>query len=163
MKNEVLIVLGAPNSSKGILSDISKSRLDYCKSIFKEGDLVLCTGGWGEQFNKSSKAHALYAQNYLISKGLNKKDFLDIALSNNTVDDAVKIKPIISKLKKVNVTIITSDYHLKRVQLIFNEILNHYKMKFIGVTSNLESKKLNTLIEHESKAIKSIKKNGLYY
>jgi len=45
MQNEVLIVLGSPNSSLGILSNISKSRLDYCKAIFKEGNVVLCTGG----------------------------------------------------------------------------------------------------------------------
>ncbi len=48
MKKEVLIVLGSPNSSLGVLSDISKSRLEYCKTIFNKGKLVLCTGGFGE-------------------------------------------------------------------------------------------------------------------
>ena len=161
MQNEVLIVLGSPNSSLGILSNISKSRLDYCKAIFKEGNVVLCTGGWGEQFNTSNRAHALYAKEYLISKGLSEKDFLDIALSSNTVDDAVKIKPIILKLKSINLTIITSDYHLKRVQLIFNQVLNSYKMKFIGVESNLEKEKFDLLLQHEKKAIAFIVENGL--
>ena len=163
MKKEVLIVLGSPNSPSGILSGISKSRLNHCKNLYKKGDLILCTGGWGEHFNTSISSHATYAKEYLIEKGLLEKDFLDFALSKNTVDDAVKIKPIISNLKNVHLTIITSDYHLNRVKLIFTEILEEYHMEFIGVASHLEKDEYHTLLKHENAAIKSIKENGLYY
>lgn len=163
MRASIFIILGSPNSSTGKLSDISKSRLDYCLNHHKKDTLVLCTGGWGKHFNTSSSSHAALAKQYLIEKGLLGMNFLDFALSQNTVDDAVKIKPIVSLLDNPFLTIITSDYHLDRVKLIFNQILKKYDMEFIGVESNLETKTYNALMLHEEKAIQSILKNGLYY
>jgi len=163
MRKDVLIILGSPNSPSGELSNISKSRLDYCASLYSIGKLILCTGGRGKHFNTSSEEHAVYAKRYLIEKGVLECDFLDFALSENTVDDAVKIKIIISKLDNPNLTIITSDYHLERVQLIFQEILNEFSINYIGVQSNPKKNQLQHLIKHEKKAIKSILKNGLYY
>lgn len=163
MKKEILIVLGSPNSPSGKLSDISKSRLNYCTNLYQKGNLILCTGGWGDHFNNSSNSHASFAKQYLMEKGLLESVFLDFALSSNTVDDAVKIRPIISKLEKIKLTIITSDYHLDRVKLIFNEILEDYSMDFVGVESGLSQEEYNALALHEKNAIKSILQNGLYY
>ena len=163
MKKEVLIVLGSLNSPSGKLSDISKSRLNYCANLYKKGNLVLCTGGWGDHFNTSANSHASYAKNYLLEKGISEDDFLDFALSGHTVDDAVKIKPIISNIEAIKFTIITSDYHLNRVTLIFKEILEGYNMNFIGVNSNLPKEEFDTAVAHEQKAIASILQNGLYY
>ena len=163
MKKEILIVLGSPNSLSGELSNISKSRLDYCANLYSPGMLILCTGGWGEHFNTTNEAHAVYAKRHLIEKGVLECDFLDFALSENTVDDAIKIKKIISKLEDLNLTIITSDYHLERVQLIFHEILKGFNFSCIGVQSNIEKDQLQQLVTHENGAIKVILKNGLYY
>lgn len=163
MKKEILIILGSPNSPSGKLSDISISRLNHCFNRYQKENLIICTGGWGEHFNVSKKPHATFAKQYLIKKGLLEEDFLDFALSSNTVDDAVKIKLIISRLKKIKLTIITSDYHLNRVKIIFNKILEDYTINFIGVDSNLEQREYNALIRHEKNAINSIVQNGLYF
>lgn len=163
MKKEVLIVLGSINSISGELSEISKSRLNYCATVYQKGNLVLCTGGWGDHFNTSQNSHASYAKQYLLEKGLSDDNFLDFALSGHTVDDAVKIKPIIAELENIKLTIITSDYHLSRVKLIFNEILEGYMMHFVGVESGLVRKEFEAAVAHENKAIASILKNGLYY
>lgn len=163
MNKKVLIILGSPNSPSGKLSDISISRLNDCLNRYQKGNLILCTGGWGEHFNTSKKSHATFAKQYLIEKGILEEDFLDFALSGNTVDDAVKIKPIISKLEKSKLTIITSDYHLNRVKIIFNKILENYTMDFIGVKSNLNQEEYNACMQHEIIAINSILQNGLYY
>jgi len=160
---EILIVLGSPNSPSGELSDISKSRLDYCKKVHNNGKLILCTGGWGPHFNTSKNAHASYAKEYLLKKDISKNDFLELALSSNTVDDAVKIKSILSHLNNIKLIIITSDYHKDRVALIFNEILSEYEMKFMGVKSNLDKEKYDHLIAHEKRAIAAILESGLYY
>ena len=162
MVKEILVVLGSPNYPTGELSGIAKSRLDYCKSIFTTEKLILLTGGWGKHFNITDFAHAAYAKDYLINKGIKESYFLEIALSKNTVDDAVKIKPIISKLEKIKLTIITSEYHLESVKLIFNEILRENHLEFVGVENCLK-KDENYLINHEKKAIDLILKNGLYY
>ncbi len=163
MKKEVLIVLGSPNSPEGILSNISKSRLNCCLENYLEGKQILCTGGWGDHFNTTQSPHAEYSKTYLIKNGVSESAFLDFALSSNTVDDAVKIKPIIQNIENSYLTIITSDYHLERVKLIFNEVLKGFKMVFIGVKSNLDKELFDTLESHEKKAIQSIKENGLYY
>lgn len=162
-QKKVLIVLGSPNSPSGVLSEISENRLNYCFQIFEKGNLVLCTGGWGNHFNTSKKSHASYAKKYLIEKGLLDVCFLDLALSSNTVEDAVKIKPIISKLDNISLTIITSDYHLDRVKIIFKEILKDYNNSFIGVENNLNEEEESKLVLHERKAIDAIIQNGLYY
>lgn len=163
MKKEVLIILGSPNSPSGKLSDISLSRLNYCVNHYKTGNLILCTGGWGEHFNTSEHAHALLAKQYLIENGIPEAVFLDFALSGNTVEDAVKAKEILSALENIKLTIITSDYHVNRVNLIFNEILKNYTMDFIGVKSNLDKDVYDALELHETKAINAIIENGLYY
>jgi len=163
MLKEVLIVLGAPNSPTGKLSKISKSRLDCCAKLFSPGKLVLCTGGWGRHFNISKEAHAIYAKRYLLKKGLTEDSFLDNALSENTVDDAVKVASIISGLGELSLTVITSDYHLDRVKIIFEEVLKGLKIEYIGTPSPLTDKELMPLIEHERKAIAAINKKGLYY
>ncbi|MDN5214759.1 YdcF family protein [Fulvivirgaceae bacterium BMA12] len=163
MKKEVLIVLGAPNSPTGELSNIAKSRLDYCASIYSKGKRVLCTGGWGEHFNTAPEAHAVYAKRYLIEKGVFEEDFLAFALSQNTVDDAIKVKKIISNITASKWTIITSDFHKERVVLIFQEILKGFDFTFTGVKSNLENDHLERLIKHEQEAVQLILRNGLYY
>jgi len=163
MKKEILVVLGSPNSPSGELSAISKSRLDYCANLYSTGKLILCTGGWGEHFNTSREAHAFYAKRYLIEKGVPERDFLDFALSENTVDDAVKIKKIITKSENARLSIISSEYHLERVQLIFREILKGFDFRCIGVPDTLEKDQLQHLAAHEKAAIKLILKNGLYY
>ena len=163
MKQKILIVLGAPNSDSGELSPMSKSRLNFCKTRYAPGNLVLCTGGWGEHFNTTLQSHASYAKDYLLKIGFSEDDFLPNALSQNTVDDAVKIKRILANLNNVKLTLITSDYHLERVTLIFKEILGEYPLEFVGVPSDLTSSMYNDLAQHETEAIISIKKNGLYY
>ena len=163
MDKEILVILGSPNSPTGELSTLSKERLDFCLKIYQKNMMILCTGSWGEHFNISSKPHAFYTKKYLVKKGIPEDRFLEFALSKNTVDDAVKIKEIVSTLENIHLTIITSDYHLERVKLIFNEILKMYKIIFFGVKTNFEKDKLNTLIKHEKKAVEEIVKNGLYY
>lgn len=162
MKN-ILIVLGSPNSPSGVLGDISLERLNCCENNYKKGDLILCTGGWGAHFNTSSYSHASLAKSYLVAKGILEEVFLQFALSQNTVDDAVKVKEILTTLENCNLTIITSDFHLERAKLIFNEILKEYKLKFIGAKSSMDSGTYNLLVAHEKKAVLSIVKNGLYY
>jgi len=163
MSNELIIVLGTENSSTGTIGVISKSRLDNCLEIYEKGDLILCTGGWGSHFNTTKIAHAIYAQKYLIQKGVLKSDLLTPALSSNTVDDAVKVKEIIKNLKHYNFTLITSDFHLQRAKIIFNEILEEYDFSFIGAKIALNAEEQAMYIAHETKAVANILKNGLYY
>lgn len=163
MNKRILIVLGSPNTPEGELSNIAKSRLDLCLKIFTENDLVLCTGGWGEHFNVSPQPHAFYAKQYLSRGGISSKAFLNFALSSNTVEDAVKTKEIISAFVNPQLVVITSDFHMARTKLIFNEILKGYQIRFLEANVDMPEEQRKAVIEHEEKSVKSILENGLYY
>lgn len=159
---EVLVVLGAPNSPEGVLSGIAKSRSDCAANLYSEGKLILCTGGWGKHFNTSTKAHAVYSKDYLMTRGIPESAFLELAFSGNTVEDALISKKILSLLEEPQITIITSDYHLERVKLIFGEVLKDFTFNCIGVRSEfLEPEERAKLVTHEQSAIHSIIQNGL--
>jgi len=162
-EREIIVVLGSTNSSMGELGSIAKSRLDYCLDIYTQSAYILCTGGWGEHFNTTQTAHAVYARKYLIERGIPEGAFLANALSANSVDDAMKIKQIVSAMTGVKLTVITSDFHIERIKLIYAEILNGFTCNFIGVKSEMDQHELDRLVKHEQQAIASILQNGLFY
>ncbi len=163
MKN-VIIILGSPNSAKGRLSKIAIGRAKKCLEIFdSENDLILCTGGFGLHFNTSEKPHSSYLKQYLMKKGISESSFLPFANSTNTVEDATKAKEILLKNNAKKVAIITTNYHLKRVQLIFDEILIGIEKTYLGVPNNMPVKNLRKFEKHETKAIEGILRDGLYY
>ena len=163
MKN-VIIVLGSPNSEKGRLSKIAIGRVKKCLEIFNpETDMILCTGGFGLHFNITSIPHAEYLKRYLIKKGISETYFLPFANSSNTVEDATKSKEILLTENFKKITIITTEYHFKRVQLIFDEILSDFEKTYLNVPNNMSIKSLQKFQVHESKAVEGILRNGLYY
>lgn len=163
MIHRILVTLGAPNTITGQLSAIAQQRMDACIATYQAGDRILCTGGWGTHFNQAPRPHAYYAQHYLMSKGVPSGAFIEMALSSNTVDDAVKTKAIIEQYPNHSIVVITSDFHKERAELIFREILNWTDLSFIGAESIMSDDERNALIAHEQQAIKQIKETGLYY
>ena len=163
MKN-VIIILGSPNSTKGRLSKIAIGRARKCLEVFNpETDKILCTGGFGLHFNITEKPHAEYLKQFLVKKGISETHFLLFANSSNTVQDATKSKEILLNGDYTKITIITTEYHLKRVQLIFDEILSDFEKKYLTSSNNMSIKSLQKFQKHESKAIEGILKNGLYF
>ena len=162
---EVLIVLGSPNSSEGILGEIALDRLSYCLQIFDpKKNLILCTGGFGDHFNPTNIPHANYAMDYLMNRGIDKGYFMEIALSSNSVEDAVKAKQVlVNSHSNYLLKIITSDFHIVRVQLIFEYILTGFTKEYFGVTHQMPMEGKERLIQHEKKAIAEIRKNGIYF
>lgn len=162
-EQRVFVVLGGQNDEQGLLSQSSKERLDKCFALYREGDKILCTGGWGENFNSLEEPHAFFAKQYLMDKGLDSSVFLPFALSSHTVDDAVKTRDMLQGQGFSLAVIITSDFHMKRVKYIFNEVLSGFSLKFYAAQSLLEKSALTEVIEHEKEAIKKIEERGLYY
>ena len=159
----ILIVLGAENSDEGKLGAIAQSRLDKCVKVYKPGDSIIYTGGWGAHFNATDLAHAVYAQKYLKDKGDPESCFLPVALSAHTVDDAVKVKEILNDLLPASIVLISTDVHLKRVQFIFDEILKGTKITYDGVKAPISNDELVRRVAHEKKALKGMMEKGLYY
>lgn len=161
---EVIIVLGSPNFPDGTLGPIALDRLQGCLSIFNpQKHKILCTGGFGAHFNTSPIAHANYLKDILIQKGVPSTAFLPLALSSNTVEDAVMSKSILKETKFKDLIIITSEYHVARVKFIFTEILKDFNLNFKSVAHHSIDDVLEPLIQHEKVAMDQLISNGLYY
>lgn len=155
----VIIVLGSPNDDEGKLSPIAICR---CKQALKEFEKnkcvqVICTGGFGENFNTTLKPHGFYTQQYLIEKGIPKEQFLPIPESRFTLEDATLAKPIIDKNHITDIILVTSDFHMPRAKLVFAEIFKSItpQVNFIYAPSKtlLPATELASLYAHEKKAI----------
>ena len=161
---EVIVVLGSPNFPDGTLGPIALDRLQGCLSIFNpQKHKILCTGGFGTHFNTSPIAHANYLKDFLIQKGVPSTAFLPLALSSNTVEDAVMSKSILIKTEFKDLVIMTSEYHVARVKFIFTEILKDFNLNFNAVTHHSIDDVLEPLIQHEKMAMDQLNLNGLYY
>ena len=161
---EVIVVLGSPNFPDGTLGPIALDRLQGCLSIFNsQKHKILCTGGFGAHFNTSPVAHANYLKDFLILKGVPSTAFLPLALSSNTVEDAVMSKSILKETDFKDLIIITSEYHVARVEFIFTEILKDFNLNFKAVAHHSIDDVLEPLIQHEKVAMDKLISNGLYY
>jgi len=161
---EVIVVLGSPNFPDGTLGPIALDRLQGCLSIFNsQKHKILCTGGFGAHFNTSPVAHANYLKEFLIQKGVPSTAFLPLALSSNTVEDAVMSKSILEEVEYKDLIIITSEYHVARVEFIFTEILKDFNLNFKSVAHHSIDDVLEPLIQHEKVAMDQLISNGLYY
>ncbi len=163
---KIYVVLGSLNYKTGELNDLATNRIDKCLEIIKEQNnyKILCTGGFGNNFNNTPIPHAEHLYRYLEKNGVDRDVFLAPALSKNTVDDAVKSKEILEQLEFEEFIVITSDFHVDRVKLIFNLICGEiWNFKVISAKSNMTPERSKKLRDHENKAIKQIKNKGLYF
>lgn len=156
--NRVILTLGAPNDNEGNLSQMAIDRLNCVINIYRQNPeiLIICTGGIGEQFNNTAIPHAVYAQQYLLNKGVKKESLGDIIPSTNTFEDLVHAKPVIEKMAPDTVVIVTSDFHMERVKIIHKKISFYKECTFISAPSTVSAAELEKLMLHEKKAIERL-------
>ncbi|WP_313191239.1 YdcF family protein [Sphingobacterium sp.] len=161
----IIMVLGAPNDEYGHLSAIALDRLyrAYDLAINNDSALILCTGGQGDHFNITDKPHTYYAQNFLSLKGINPARFLPGIPSKNTIEDFSLSRKAVEEIKPDLLIIITSEFHMERVQLISETLIPSINKFFVSVASSLMDSELKPLIEHEKIAVNFLKENGVKY
>lgn len=154
----IILTLGAPNDEQGNLSPMAEDRLECTLGLYLHNDNVkiLCTGGFGESFNTTNYPHAYYSKRFLIERGVRENDFLELALTSNTVEDFRVSKPIIERERPDLLLIVTSDFHMERVKLLHDLILNYPHVFFIPAKSSLSGEELAPLVLHEKLAVKSL-------
>ena len=162
--NGIIVILGSPNDERGNLSEIAMGRLELGLTEYRnrEGYKFLCTGGFGEHFNTTERPHAEYAIRHLLEKGIPEKDVLEIAESRNTVEDALLSKPIIEKFHARSLIIVSSDFHMQRVEHIFQQVFDGYDLTFSGAKTEFPAERLRTLRKHEKKELEKLRKMGLH-
>ena len=162
------MVLGTLNDANGKLSGLAVKRLDLAFDLWSrdQTESILLTGGFGSHFNTTPKPHAYYAKQYLLNKGVNESSFLPWAESANTVEDAVKARPILAEYKIESITVVTSDFHEERARYVFKKALPHCKIEFKTAKTipgnDISGETLAKLIKHEKEALNTMIKNGIY-
>lgn len=159
---KVILVLGAPNDERGNLSQIATDRLNCVFELCRYNDScqILCSGGFGG-FNPTDLPHATYSKAYLVSKGIPNHFFLPFALSAHSVDDIRKALPILEEEKPDIVMLVTSDFHMERIKILWDIIApKRFPIIFIPAVSSLDTQQLVMLEEHERNAIKALEKNN---
>ena len=153
-KTKAILLLGHRNDASGKLSDIAQARLDLAFSLWHaEPCYILCTGGHSAAFNPSVVNHGEYTQQALRSRGVPCSAFLPVAPSMFTFEDATLSKPILESHQIQSALIVSSEFHIKRVKLIFDYIYQGVDVNYQAAESPVSTQELMRLAEHERNVI----------
>lgn len=164
LDNGCIMILGAPNDNKGHLSLMAKTRLILGSKelALNPGFRILLTGGFGQHFNQTNLPHWHYAKEFLIKElSISPHSFLPEAIeSTNTMEDIEMARPIFLKYNFEKIILVTSEFHLKRVQYIVEKAFGILERKFLFsyVSDNvLNNNLLEKLHEHEKQALEYLR------
>jgi uncharacterized SAM-binding protein YcdF (DUF218 family) len=162
----LIVVLGSPNDDQGNLSEMGRGRIELAFQKYTElrphGWKLLLTGGFGEHFNRTATPNAQYAKQLLTARGVRESDFVEFALSRNTVDDALQSRPIVERHNCPSLLVISSDFHIPRVEFVFQSVFPDRIVAFAGAPylearAPVESERLTA---HEQKELASLRERG---
>jgi uncharacterized SAM-binding protein YcdF (DUF218 family) len=132
----LVVILGSPNDAAGNLSEIGQGRVEQGRQIYlslrDQGWRILLTGGYGEHFNTTDKPHASYARAVLLGAGVPADHIVEPAESCNTVDDALRARPIVDRYDVPRLIVVTSDFHLERASYVFAQVFPDRQLQFVG-------------------------------
>ncbi len=161
-----VVILGSPNDSAGNLSGMGQGRVslgfETYRKLVAQGYRLLLTGGYGEHFNTTHQPNASYAQKLLLDLGVLADHIVEFAESRNTVDDALKSRPIVDKYGAEHLVVVSSDFHLGRVQFVFEQVFPDKRVEFLGAPY-LESRtpeERERLLAHEARELTSLRERG---
>lgn len=154
----VIVVLGSPNDEQGGLYSIA---LERCAQAFVEYQIhaeykILPTGGWGEHFNTTDKPHGFYTQQELINRGIPETAFLPCVESSNTIEDARLTCLALKPFPKVDLIVVTSDFHAARARFLFEREFPERRISISASRTILPTGALARLQDHERKALEKL-------
>lgn len=132
-KTDYLIVLGS-SLKNGNITPKLKSRLDKAIDAYKKNSSAIIIVSGGIDFSET-KSEAEVMKMYLIKKGVSETSILKEENSTSTMENIVYSKKIMDShsMKKYNVAIVTSDFHVFRTNMLAKR--NNIKCYFISSQS----------------------------
>ena len=148
-----------------------QKRLDKATELLQENDFIIILGGgtYHKPPNLDSNNYVIHEStscaNYLINKGVNPNQIIREWASYDTIANGYfSFLNYIIPLKIKECYIITSQFHMKRTQTIFNYFNNlitnnSTDLKYIETENIIENNILKTRLEREENSDNSFKKN----
>lgn len=148
----VIVLLGERNESNGELSSIALERARACFDLFtsRANLKILVTGGYGNLASAEFRPHAYFLMDFLAELGVPKDAFLDPALGRNTFENALLARDIVGAYDTDLLYLVTSDFHRRRAQYIFEQLFENFQIKVHTSHTALPESRLRALEEHES-------------
>ena len=121
---DAIIVLGCGVKENKDLPDNAKQRVNSAIELLdKKTKLIFC-GKYSFLAKKIPKiAEAKAMKNYAISKGIASSTIICENKSKDTIGNAYFVRLILKDKNMFQITVVTSDYHMRRTKYIFNKIL----------------------------------------
>ena len=153
--NGIVIVLGNGNDTRGNLLSIAVERCEQAIRVYRQnpGVKILPTGGYGAHFNMTDKPHAFYLRQYLAAHGVPEEDVIEPALSSTTIEDARLTRLIVDKHGVKRVTLVTSDFHMRRARYLFERTFQGIELTFSACVTHLPQDELLARQRHEELAL----------
>ena len=164
-----IFILGHCNDTDGQLSASSENRISLAISFVekrKPSDppvFLVATGGFGDNFNKSSTPHHVW-----VEKELRRRGHSSLVQSGNTLksahtlEDAILIKKYCQRHNVESFIVVTNAFHLARCQMVLDAIFSPLSVKAVVAANPVEIN--HSDFEHESNAIQRLKtQRGVYW
>ena len=154
----IIVVLGSPNDAKGRLLSVALERCSLAHAEYRQhpGYAILPTGGWGEHFNTTGKAHGHYLKQELMEQGIPEEAFLPCTESSNTIEDALLSRETLDFYPDTELIVVTSDFHVPRARKLFEREFPGRSIRMSGSVTHLSPEVLARLREHEKKALERL-------
>ncbi len=155
-----IVVLGGGINTKSQLPEQVKKRLDKAAKLFKRqktAHILLC-GRYSFLYPKDKipkKTEAEAMRDYLLALGIKKSDISLEKQSKDTIGNAYYAKRtyFIPK-KEIRAIIITSQFHKKRTQFIFQKVFgSKYRFKFVSTPSPIKGKEKKQIIARQKQLL----------
>ncbi len=160
-----IVVLGGGISFKGEIPDQVKKRLQKAKKLFDEGsqktNILLC-GKYSLLYPKDKlppTTEAMAMKKYLSSLRVPKEKIYLEEKSQDTISNAYYAKKeYFIPYKEKSATIITSKYHLPRVEYIFKMVFGPlYKLNFVSTPSFLKKEEVRKMEKRQGAVLEETK------
>ena len=133
---KAIAILAHLMDSKGILDKESLSRIEAALKLDKtENFNFILTSGWDYRKDSNLKIGNVIADKLINEYFIERERVIVDVCSRDTVGDAFFLrKNAIIPFSIQNLVVVTSDYHVRRVDIIFKKFFSpHVKVKVIGV------------------------------
>lgn len=153
---KIIIILGEKLKENGQMSLNLKYRLDKGAELYNKNNLIIVSGGNVQQSVRFPEAHKM--KRYLIKTyGIKTNNIIEERSSQDTIENAKYCLEIINNRKNVSeIIIVSSEFHIKRVEYIFNYYFRNVKfpIHFNSSKNGVKGKLLIEKIRNEEKYLK---------